>query len=68
MSSGKEHRRFPRYSNPEIPIRLLVPAFAADRLVPRDVSMEGFMVAEIPTRPGIGGLFDCAIEIENQVF
>ncbi len=68
MREVKENRRFPRYAHTEIPVRVTVPAFSDAQLIPREVSLEGFMVAEIPKRPEIGGTFDCLLEIEGQVF
>ena len=68
MREVNENRRFPRYAHTEIPVRVTVPAFSNVHLVPREVSLEGFMVAEIPKRPEIGGTVDCLLEIEGQVF
>lgn len=68
MSNGKEKRRFPRYAHPAIPVRITVPDFSDAQLAPREVSLEGFMVAEIPKRPEIGGTADCSLEIGGQVF
>lgn len=68
MSDDRENRRFPRYAHPAIPVRITVPAFSIAQLAPREVSLEGFMVAEIPKRPEIGSLADCTLEIEAQAF
>ncbi len=68
MSDGRENRRFPRYVHPAIPVRIMVPTFSDVQLAPREVSLEGFMVAEISKRPDIGSLADCTLEIEARVF
>ncbi len=69
MSDGsEERRRFPRYAHPAIPVRLITSAFPESPLTPKEVSLEGFMVAEVSGRPEIGGLIDCSVEIEGRVF
>ena len=68
MSEVRENRRFPRYAHPAIPVRITVPAFSIAQLAPREVSLEGFMVAEISKRPEIGSLADCTLDIETKTF
>ena len=68
MSMGEEKRNYPRYNDPDLPIRIVIPAISDLELFPRDVSLEGFMVTEIPQRPKVGEVLDCALEIDGQKF